>query len=301
MKDNTVLMAFGRVNESVEGGVIKRYIGTSPVFVKAVNPSKDERNKLLNAEIDNEPEYIKEREVDGTKVRQVIVTFYVKPDVEEEVIIPMTFFVDKSYRFNKDKTKVQVIDKYGYSGWATQEEIKNQTKLKSSTGKDLRIATPYRPAYNGEIKLIEFIKYYLNIDEAISYINGEWVPNPKVKAEDCECSLDMDKLFKGDFSEIKEVPTLMPTNKVKVMFGVRTTDEGKQYQAVYTERVLRNGVKDYSEIDKSLQEGKNNGRYSNIEYDIKPFREYTVEATNFDKTESTGDMPFESESPWGQF
>ena len=301
MENNTVFMAFGRVNESVEGGVIKRYVGTAPVFVKAVNPSKNERNKLLNAEIDNEPEYIKEREVDGTKVRQVIVTFYVKPDVEEEVIIPMTFFVDKSYRFNKDKTKVQVIDKYGYSGWATQEEIKNQTKLKSSTGKDLRIATPYRPAYNGEIKLIEFIKYYLNIDEAISYINGEWIPNPKVKTEDCECSLDMDKLFKGDFSEIKEVPTLMPTNKVKVMFGVRTTDEGKQYQAVYTERVLRNGVKDYSEIDKSLQEGKNNGRYSNIEYDIKPFREYTVEATNFDKTESTGDMPFESESPWGQF
>ena len=300
-KTNFIFMAFGKAVESKEGGSIKRYIGASPVYVLAVNPTKEERNKLLNAEIDSEPEYLREKEVDGKNVPQAMVTFYVKPDVEGDIIIPMTFFVDKSYRYNRDKTKVQVIDKYGYSAWATPEDLKNRATLKSSTGKALRITTEYRPAYNGEIQLIEFIKSYLNFDEALSYVNGEWVKNPKVvNMEECECSLDMDKLFKGDFSELNEVPKLMPKNKVKVMFGVRTTEDGKQYQAVYTNKVLRNGARDYSEIDKDLQERKNAGAFSNVEYDINPFREYTVEATDFNNSGSS-DMPFpkaEESSPW---
>ena len=294
-------MAFGKAVESKEGGSVKRYIGASPVYVLAVNPTKEERNKLLNAEIDSEPEYLREKEVDGKNVPQAMVTFYVKPDVEGDIIIPMTFFVNKSYRYNRDKTKVQVIDKYGYSAWATPEDLKNKATLKSSTGKALKITTEYRPAYNGEIQLIEFIKSYLNFDEALSYVNGEWVKNPKVtNMEECECSLDMDKQFKGDFSELNEVPKLMPKNKVKVMFGVRTTEDGKQYQAVYTNKVLRNGARDYSEIDKDLQERKNAGAFSNVEYDINPFREYTVEATNFSNS-APSDMPFpatEESSPW---
>lgn len=303
MKKNIgfIFMAFGKAVESKEGGSIKRYVGASPVYVLAVNPTKEERNKLLNAEIDSEPEYLREKEVDGKNVSQAMVTFYVKPDVEGDIIIPMTFFVDKSYRYNRDKTKVQVIDKYGYSAWATPEDLKNKAALKSSTGKALRITTEYRPAYNGEIQLIEFIKSYLNFDEALSYVNGEWVKNPKVvNMEECECSLDMDKLFKGDFSELNEVPKLMPKNKVKVMFGVRTTEDGKQYQAVYTNKVLRNGARDYSEIDKDLQERKNAGAFSNMEYDTNPFREYTVEATDFNNSASS-DMPFpkaEESSPW---
>ena len=294
-------MAFGKAVESKEGRSVKRYIGASPVYVLAVNPTKEERNKLLNTEIDSEPEYLREKEIDGKNVPQAMITFYVKPDVEEDIIIPMTFFVDKSYRYNRDKTKVQVIDKYGYSAWATPEDLKNKATLKSSTGKALRITTEYRPAYNGEIQLIEFIKSYLNFDEALSYVNGEWVKNPKVtNMEECECSLDMDKLFKGNFSELNEVPKLMPKNKVKVMFGVRTTEDGKQYQAVYTNKVLRNGARDYSEIDKDLQERKNAGAFSNVEYDINPFREYTVEATNFSNS-APSDMPFpatEESSPW---
>lgn len=292
-------MALGKAQESVEGPSIKRYIGATPVFVKCVNPSKEERNKLLGAEIESEPVYLDELEVDGKKIPQLRVTFYVQP-VEEEVIIPVTFFLRKEHRFNGDKTKVQVIDKYGYSGWATQEQLKNHGQLKSSSGKNLRITTSYRPAYNGEIQLMEFIKAYLNIADYLAYINEDWVSNPKVTASDCECSLDMEALFKGNFTELFSVPKMMPTNKVKMMFGVRTTEEGKQYQAAYTNKVLKNSARDYSEIDKDLQERKKNGAYQNIEYDVKPFREYAPEPTDFSK-EPQSDMPFQegAESPWG--
>lgn len=294
MKINFVNMAFGKVVESKEAGVIKRYIGAASSFVKAVNPTKEERNKLLNADIDKDPEYIKEREIDGRKVPQVIVTFYVKPDVEEDVIIPMSFFISKSYRYNSTKTKVQVIDKYGYSAWATEEEVKNKTQLVSSNGNNLMITTEYRPAFDGEVQLIEFIKFYLNIAEALSYIDNKFVPNPKISDKaDCECYLDMEKLFKGDFSEIKEIPVLMPTNKVKIMYGVKTNDEGKQYQAVYTNKVARNGSLSYKTIEKDLNDRKAYGSYSNVEFDVNPFREYTVEATNFNKVvETKVDNPF---------
>lgn len=136
---NFSFMAFGKAVESKEGGSIKRYIGASPVYVLAVNLTKEERNKLLNAEIDSEPEYLREREVDGKNVPQVMVTFCVKPDVEGDIIIPMTFFVDKSYRYNRDKTKVQVIDKYGYSAWATPEDLKIKQLLKVALVKPLEL------------------------------------------------------------------------------------------------------------------------------------------------------------------
>ena len=295
MKTNFVNMAFGKVVESKEAGVFKKYIGVAPSFVKAVNPNKEERNKLLNVDIDKEPEYLRVREVDGRQVPQVIVTFYVKPDVEEDVIIPMSFFVSKSYRYNSDKTKVQVIDKYGYSSWATEEEIKSKSQLISSNGNNRMITTEYRPAFDGEIQLIEFIKYYLNIAEALSYINNNFVPNPKIEDKaDCECSLNMEKLFKGDFSELKEIPVLMPTNKVKIMYGVRTTDDGKQYQAVYTNKVARNGSLKYKNIEKDLNDKKAYGAYSNVEYDTNPFREYTVEATAFKADTPKLDNPFAS-------
>lgn len=294
-KTNFAFMAFGKANESVENAGFKRYIGAAPVFVKAVNPNKAERDALLGANIENMPEYIGEKETNGKKVPQVRVTFYVQPDVEGAPVIPMTFFVSKEHRYNKDNTKIQVIDKYGYSGWATKEQLASHEQLKSSSGNNLRITTEYRPAYNGEIQLVEFIKHYLNINELLSYIDEKWVINTKLNKDDCECSLDMEKLFKGDFSEIKEIPTLMPTNKVKVMFGVRTTDDNKQYQAVYTNMVLRNNARDYSAIDKDLQERKNAGAFANIEFDTKPFREYKVEETTF--TSTPEDMPA-TQVPW---
>ena len=294
-KVNFAFMALGKTRESVEGAGIKRYIGAAPVFVKAVNPDKAERNALLGADIEADPEYLGNKEVDGVNVPQVRVTFYVQPDVEGAPVIPMTFFISKEYRYNRDKTKIQVIDKYGYSGWATKEQCDSHEQLKSAAGKNLRITTEYRPAFNGEIQLMEFVKYYLNIPELLIYKDEEWVVGKDYTKEDCECSFDILKLLAGDFSEIKEVPQLMPANKVKVMFGVRTTDEGKQYQAVYTNRVLRNGARDYSEIDKDLQERKNAGAFANIEYDVKPFREYTVEPTDLSSPEEPGTpVP----SPW---
>ena len=90
--------------------------------------------------------------------------------------------------------------------------------------------------------------------------------------------------FKGDFSEIKEVITLQPNNKVKLLYGVRTTDEGKQYQAIATRNgmILPNyaGSKALARLEKDLANAKNNGSYASTEFAVQELTEYNVQATN---------------------
>lgn len=57
---------------------------------------------------------------------------------------------------------------------------------------------------------------------------------------DAEARLDkIENYFKGDYSELREAISLQPKNRVKGLFGVRTTEDGKQYQAVYVQKFLK--------------------------------------------------------------
>jgi hypothetical protein len=291
---NFCFMAFGKAKELGDASEsFKRWIGTAPCKVLAVNPTKEERNKLINAEIESEPTYT------GTSTNgkpQVRVTFYVQPEVEGAPIIPVSFFIEEDYRFNRDQTKIQVIDKYGYSSWATKEQLKDKAVLLSAKGKKLRITQEYRPAYKGEADLMEFIKNYLGIDELLAYINEEWQVNKDRIAADCECSIDMTKLLKGDFKEIKTIPTLCPNAKVVIMFGVKTSDDGKQQQAAYTSKTCKSNARNYIEIEKDLQARKAAGGLKTTEYDTKPLREYEVKPTEFTEEKTPEQDPFAVDS-----
>ena len=135
----------------------------------------------------------------------------------------------------------------------------------------------------------------------MKYVNKTWVmvDNP----EECEARLDnIEKYFKGDFSEVKQAIALQPINKVKVLFGVRTTDDNKQYQTVLTQMVLRSSVNDYSKLDAFIQERKNNGAYNNIEFSngntIEDIKEYKVEATDFSNTNTNNSVAEGAGVPW---
>ena len=120
------------------------------------------------------------------------------------------------------------------------------------------------------------------------------VDNP----QDCECRLEnIEDYFKGKFTELKDAINMMPNNKIKVLFGVRTTDEGKQYQDVYTRKFLSNAVSVYDKLSEDVQSAKDNGAYPNTEFVIADLQEYTVNATNFNNTNNNGDMPFDGEAP----
>ena len=304
-KTNFVFMAFAKGSESTEGNVIKKYTGVGSVFVLAVNPNKTELEKIYNTQLENAPEYVGEVEVgeDKHKVPNVRLDFIVKTDAEKcggiEFTTKVPFFIRKEYRYNRDQTKVQIIDKYGRTAWVTVDQAKNHEIPVYKNG-PANIDKDYRPAYVGEEDLTNFIKAYLNIPNVMKYVNNTWVMVDK--PEDCEARLEhIEDYFKGNFKELRDVIALQPNNKVKGLFGVRTTDDNKQYQAVYTQMFLKNNITDYSKLDKDLQERKAAGAYPTTEFTVGDLKEYGVESTDFSNS-GVDNAPFPNDtagsSPW---
>ena len=300
------MMAFGKAQESKEAAEIKRYTGVGSIFVVGVNPSKSELEKLYDRELDKDPEYITEK--DG--VISARIEFIIKTDSTAkcnngiELITKLPVFISKEYRFNKDKTKVQVIDKYGRTAWVTKEQAKNHEIPVYGNGKPANIDKDYRPAYVGEEIVTNFLKLFLGIPNVEKWAKNEETGRREVvglvdNPQDCECRLEhIEDYFKGKFNEIRDAVNLMPNNKIKVLFGVRTTDDGKQYQDVYTRKFLSNAVSVYDKLAEDVQNNKDNGAYPNTEFVIADLQEYTVQATNFNNNNNdNGDMPFDGEAP----
>lgn len=305
-KINFAFMAFASGKESTEGASIKRYIGVAPVYILAVNPTKAELEQIYDTTLENTPEYISEVEVgqerNKHKVPQVRIDFIVQTDPNRcngiDMKTKISFFLNREARFNRDNTKIQVINKYGETTWLPKENLATKT-----IPENLNWFEPadFRPAYMGEEDLTGFIKAYLNIPNK-SYKNraGE-VVEIKDKTE-AEARLDnIEAYFKGDFSELREIIALQPKNKVKALFGVKVTEDNKQYQAVYTQKFLKNNITDYSGLDVDMQTRKANGAYPSTEFEVCDLKEYSVEATDFTTTSTQeSGAPFEtdSSSPW---
>lgn len=312
-------MAISKGTESKEAQEFKRYTGVCPVFIKAVNPTKAEHEAIFNTTLEEAPNYLSELEDnEGKTYKSARIQIILQPDTEkigiEMPIQTMAIFIQDRPRVGAASGKTQIIDKYGRTAWATPEDLASHSIPVYSNG-PADIDKDYRPAYVGEEELIAFVKAYLCIPDVNTWDNNlrKMVPNTKVKPEECECRFDnLDKIFKGDFSEIKDALGFQPTNKVKVLFGVRTdTETGKLYQTVYTKRFLRNSSTNYTSLDKEIQEMINNamanGRTLNTEYDVTNVHEYSVTPTTFTPTVSistegdSSDLPFDAPSeklPW---
>lgn len=296
-------MAFGGGKDTSKESSFKRYIGVAPVNILDVNPNKADLEKLYNTTFENEPAYVSMIETgsDNHKVANARIDFIVKFDENTSIdyTTKITFFLRNEPRVNKDGSKVQVIDKYGRTAWVTKEQYSTK-EIPMYTNGPANIDKDYRACFFGEEELTNFIKVYLNIPSVMKYVNGTWVmvDNPS----ECESRLDhIEEYFKGDFSELKSIIALQPNNKIKALFGVRNSND-KQYQTVYTQMFLHPRVKDYSKLDKDLQDRKNAGSYSTTEFYVGDVKEYTVKATNFAPNADNSDMPFaptgESSSPW---
>lgn len=293
-------MAIKVGKESVEG-VFKLYKGVAAFNIVAVNPTKKELEELQGRSIENEPEY-KGKTDDGVDTMRVV--FYAKTNPEAkinngiELLLPISFMLTKSTRVGQTSGKIQVIDKYGRTAWATKDELNSKTIPQYANG-PANIDKNYRAIYQGEEQLVNFLIQWLNIPNPADYKDGKWVM--KANPEDSEVDLNMEVLFKGDVTELKDLIKLAPNFLVKAAVGIRTTDEGKQYQVVFTRMFVKNAVTNYSKLDAAITEFQSNGGAANVEYSVEPLHENTVEATKFEAKESTGEMPFDApeETPWG--
>lgn len=305
MNNNFSFMAFGHGQVSTEAVATPKYIGVAPVTILAINPNKTQLESIYGRAVEEEPKYVSQTNPDaeGKVYPSVMISVFVKTDKEATGIdynTRMTFFLQKKYRKGSMSGKYQVIDKYGRTAWATQEDIQAK-KIPMYTNGPANIDVDYRPCYIGEEELTAFLKNYMNIPEVKSYVNGAWIDNPNVKPEECEARLEnIDKYFTGDFSELKEIIGYQPNNKVKVLFGVRTSEDNKQYQTIYNKVTLRNNSSNFAKLEKEIQSAKETGALANTEYEICPLKEYVVKPS--DLSSSSSEMPFDSASsdvsPW---
>lgn len=313
-------MAISKGNASKEAQEFKRYIGVCPVFVKAVNPNKLEHEKLFNTTLEEAPVYIQDKEdANGNSYKNVRISVVMQPDIEkigfEMPIVTMPLFVTNQKQFGVKSGKYKVVDKYGRFTWATESEIQSKTTptyTDKETGETKKFdidMTSARISYVGEEELTDFIRTFLCIPEITKWDNDKkcMVPNNDAKPEECECRLEVEsfeKLFKGDFSEIKEILGFQPNNKIKVCLGVRTdANSGKLFQSVYTKKFMSNASTNYNRLDKMLQAdaeyAAKNNKVLNTEYSAEAVHEYSVTPTNFStvpENAPSSDMPFDSPS-----
>ena len=293
-------LAIGKTQESTEASSgFKRYVGVGSSYVLAVNPNKKELDELMGYESQNEPEYV----VDTDNGKEARITFIVKTDPETnngiEITNRLTFTLRNTPAYNKDKTKVQVIDDFGNHMWANVADAKEGKPILRANGNPAKIDTKYRMAGDGECDLVDFLKAYLGIEDVFTYSNDTWTK--KENASDYMFKLEHIKdYFSGNVSELKEALALRPHNKVKLLYGVRTTDEGKQYQVVASKGdfILKNNanVKALARLEKTLTDAKLAGAFATTDFKVQELQEYTVEATNLEKpvvNSAADEMPWD--------
>ena len=296
MEKNKVFFAFGKAVETKEAAPIKRYIGIAPVQIVAVNPSKEELEKIYNRQLDKAPEYLGVQEINGKNVPYARLDFIVKTNPEKsngiDMISKISLYVRDAKMTNKDNTKCNVVDKYGRTAWVTVEEFKDKLIPQYSNG-PARIDKNYKALYNGEAQVLSFIKTFLGINDVDEYVDGVW--RMRSNPEDYEAGFNnIDKWFKGDFSEITEAVKLMPNNYIKVLFGVKSVD-GKEYQDVFTRAFAKGNSSSTKGFEKALKEAKDSGAYANTEFEICDLKEYSPVPTTFEPTpsfEESDDLPF---------
>ena len=306
-KKNTpakVFMAFAGGAESTEGGIVKRYIGVAPVAILAVNPNKEQLEKIYGTKLENSPEYIGESEIgpEGAKkkVTQVRLDFIVQSDEEKcghSMLTKIGFFLKKDYRYNREGNKVQIVNEYGEFTWVPIHNADGSQNTNLSGAPEWFEGDSRRPAYIGEEELTGFLKYYMNIPvKSYRKKNGEVVTI--AKKEDAYARLDgITNYFKGEVQELRDIVAMQPKNRVKGLFGVKTTSEGKMYQDVYIQKFLKNNVTDYSALDAHMQDRKAAGSYPNTEFKVQDLAEYGVEATKFSEPAQAMPTP-EADAEW---
>lgn len=202
-----------------EKGEFVKQTGFFSGEVVAINPDREQLEKLLGTSIEKDPEYLGEDE-GVTKMNMAI---WVK-DLKTGNHRSVRFFLKDEIRMNKDKTKTQYINTVGSTGWADKEE----------NLADWMVKRECREAHVGEAELYNFV------------IN--WLSKLDLKDPGTDLVLDWKKLMKGDVRELTEqINGAYCTDKITGALGVvclvtiKTVEkdgETKEYEQVYNREFL---------------------------------------------------------------
>ncbi|MDR0912129.1 MAG: hypothetical protein LBM96_05965 [Methanobrevibacter sp.] len=267
---------------------LKNYAGIATVKILALNPNAEELSKIFpnkdNSEKKENPIYFKTIEKDDKKIEQVRLDFYyqtVKEDNNDiEITSKITLFLNKEYRYNKDKTKIEVINNYGETTWIEPEALKSNEFPDNLSwfSKD-----GVRPAYIGEPQLINLLKCLFNI------------PNKQSVDDKSEAECYLEKtvnLFKGNYKEITSLLKEFPNNKFKVMIGSKITEKGT-FLDTYNRNFIKYQIAKYDKFYKTIQDEQSSGAYKDTIFGWHKLAEINVENNIFSKENKSINALFE--------
>lgn len=252
-----------QANQNQTKGDFKKvlYTGIGKIKVAAINPSLEEL-KAIGVNFKTEPVYV------GQDRCKVVVWTH----NEQMGYVQNTFWINVPTPFSTGSW--QFIDKYGKNQIRQRAEDLNPTyESNGQTFTSIDVASA-RKAYGGEINLTEFVKNWADVQK------------DRATGEAGQCRLDtMDKIVRGDVTELKSILGVCKDHEVFINFGVR---EG-QYQDFYPKAFARGWSKEPTAILNAMKKETSLKSYFG-EYPYS-FQEYigagaTVAAT------TSGDLPF---------
>lgn len=257
---------FGTAKEAGEGFVNKLFTGVENFTVTHVNPNHAAL-KGIYGDSAKEPDYLS---VDDKGNRQCRIDVYVDnlpKEGEPSVKTKIAFFITDVEKLSQTGKKL-FINAYGQSAWLPLDgsipEVMNWYDADGS-----------RAAYGGEENLIGFIRNLLNLSSVAKAAT-------KAEAASQFSVADWNAMFTGNFGAIQGAS--VSPNKIGLLLGVKTADNGKMYQDVYTRSTLRQWAKDTGNFDylrNNVNEAQNNGAYGKTVFGSADYklREFTADET----------------------
>jgi len=200
----------GRVREIKE---YEKQIGLFEANIVAVNPSREELEKLLGVELEKDPEYLKEDSKDGAQTLSLAVWL---KEVVKGGLFKVQFYLKDTDRVNKDETKHQYINSIGDTSWADSEE--NLPTWFNEGGRTFRFA------HVGEEELYRFLRSWLKVE---------------TRDPDAKLEFEWKKLMRGNVKEISDMIGSVYAQSIVALATIATSKDGeKEYQQVYNRNFL---------------------------------------------------------------
>lgn len=289
-------MPVGKIKTISENAGFRRFVGVGLFTVEGVNMTKEQLSALYGREVEKDPVYLSSVEVNGQMVQRAHIVFHVSTEYKgEKEFFNVRYTLTNAPQIGTQSGKWHVMDRYGRTAWVTEAELQQHAIPEKQ-----RVANNYWPLHGrGEEGFIKFLRELLGVDNVDKWaeVDGKrqivgMIDNPA----DAELYLeDASKLFKGDFSEVREL-VAMTSNKIKLLAGVRTDDQNKTWQDFFVEFPMRANVQNYSRLEKVLKEAQDAGQYANTHFEICDFKLYEEAPTSFAAAEKPAEAP--TANPW---
>tara|TARA_R110000822_G_scaffold227017_1_gene359662 strand:- start:48808 stop:49734 length:927 start_codon:yes stop_codon:yes gene_type:complete len=270
------MSGFGKAKEVTDGPLRKLFTGAENFRVVAVNPTKEEIESLYGREIQYTPEYMGKTEVedgDGKReVDQIRLDFFLSNE-DDSITTKAQFYVAKTH--HKSQTgKLRIVNDFGKTAWLEKDAIASKTVPDNMGWYN---TSGLKIALRGEEELISFLANLLNLPFDLSKLEDKSDAFARISQDEWL------KIFSGDVSLIRGIIE-STNNKVGLILGVKTKQDGGLVQTVFNRTTLRQYTIHSTKADKfkwilkDILDAKAAGAFGNVEFgpDDLELREFSI-------------------------